>query len=28
VRTLSVPNWDSSTDGVTLQWNDFDKLTF
>jgi pimeloyl-ACP methyl ester carboxylesterase len=28
VRTLDVPNWDSSTDGVTLQWNDFDKLTF
>jgi pimeloyl-ACP methyl ester carboxylesterase len=28
VRTLNVPNWDSPTDGVTLQWNDFDKLTF
>ena len=28
VRTLNVPNWDSTTDGVTLQWNDFDKLTF
>src|SRR5438309_3372161 len=28
VRTLNVPNWDSSTDGVTVQWNDFDKLTF
>src|SRR5438552_14916605 len=28
VRTLNVPNWDSSTDGVTIQWNDFDKLTF
>jgi pimeloyl-ACP methyl ester carboxylesterase len=28
VRTLNVPDWDSSTDGVTLQWNDFDKLTF
>src|SRR2546425_775303 len=27
-RTLNVPNWDSSTDGVTIQWNDFDKLTF
>jgi pimeloyl-ACP methyl ester carboxylesterase len=27
-RTLNVPNWDSLTDGVTLQWNDFDKLTF
>jgi uncharacterized protein/lipase/lipase (class 2) len=28
VRTLKVPNWDSSTDGVTLQWNDFEKLAF
>jgi hypothetical protein len=28
VRTLKIPNWDSSTDGFTLQWNDFDKLTF
>jgi hypothetical protein len=28
VRTLSVPNWDSTTDGVTLQWNDFDRLSF
>ena len=28
VRTLNVPNWDSTTDGVTLYWNDFDKLTF
>jgi pimeloyl-ACP methyl ester carboxylesterase len=28
VRTLNVPNWDSTTDGVTLQWNDFDRLTF
>jgi pimeloyl-ACP methyl ester carboxylesterase len=25
VRTLNVPNWDSTTDGVTLQWNDFEK---
>ena len=24
VRTLNVPNWDSSTDGVTIQWNDFE----
>jgi hypothetical protein len=23
-RTLDVPNWDSSTDGVTIQWNDFE----
>lgn len=28
VRTLKVPNWDSTTDGVTLQWNDFERLTF
>ena len=28
VRTLNVPNWDSTTDGVTLQWKDFEKLTF
>jgi pimeloyl-ACP methyl ester carboxylesterase len=24
VRTLNVPNWDSPTDGVTIQWNDFE----
>jgi hypothetical protein len=24
VRTLNVPNWDSTTDGVTIQWNDFE----
>jgi pimeloyl-ACP methyl ester carboxylesterase len=23
-RTLNVPNWDSSADGVTIQWNDFE----
>jgi pimeloyl-ACP methyl ester carboxylesterase len=23
-RTLNVPNWDSLTDGVTIQWNDFE----
>jgi pimeloyl-ACP methyl ester carboxylesterase len=23
-RTLNVPNWDSATDGVTIQWNDFE----
>jgi hypothetical protein len=28
VRTLNVPSWDSTTDGVTVQWSDFDKLTF
>jgi pimeloyl-ACP methyl ester carboxylesterase len=24
VRTLNVPNWDAATDGVTIQWNDFE----
>jgi hypothetical protein len=24
VRTLNVPIWDSTTDGVTIQWNDFE----
>ncbi len=24
LRTLGIPNWDSSTDGVTIQWNDFE----
>ncbi len=28
VRTLNVPNWDATADGVTIQWNDFDGLTF
>jgi pimeloyl-ACP methyl ester carboxylesterase len=28
VRTLKIPNWDSPTDGVILQWRDFDRLTF
>jgi pimeloyl-ACP methyl ester carboxylesterase len=23
-RTLNVPNWDSLTDGVSIQWNDFE----
>jgi hypothetical protein len=23
-RTLNVPNWDALTDGVTIQWNDFE----
>ncbi len=27
-RTLNVPNWEAVADGVTLQWQDFDKLTF
>jgi pimeloyl-ACP methyl ester carboxylesterase len=28
IRTLKVPNWDSMTDGVTLQWNDFERLGY
>jgi len=28
LRTLNIPNWDSIGDGVTIQWNDFEKLTF
>ncbi len=28
VRSLNVPNWDATADGVTIQWNDFDRLTF
>jgi hypothetical protein len=24
-RTLNVPNWDSTTDGVVIQWNDFEE---
>jgi pimeloyl-ACP methyl ester carboxylesterase len=24
VRTLNVPNWNAATDGVTIQWNDFE----
>src|SRR5436309_2725204 len=27
VRTLDVPNWDSTTDGAILQWRDFESLT-
>ena len=25
LRTLDVPNWDSTSDGVTVQWNDFEQ---
>ena len=25
VRTLNTPNWDSMTDGIVIQWNDFDQ---
>ena len=28
LRTLNVPNWESTTDGVSIQWRDFEKLTF
>ena len=30
VRTVKVPNWNATAtgDGVTIQWNDFEKLTF
>jgi hypothetical protein len=28
VRTLDAPNWDSTADGVIIQWNDFERLTF
>jgi hypothetical protein len=30
VRTLKIPNWEAKPngDGVSLQWNDFEKLTF
>jgi hypothetical protein len=28
VRNLDVPNWDAVGDGVIIQWNDFDRLTF
>ncbi|HYC00574.1 MAG TPA: hypothetical protein VEC57_15680 [Candidatus Limnocylindrales bacterium] len=27
-RTLNVPNWEAMGDGITVQWNDFDRLTF
>jgi pimeloyl-ACP methyl ester carboxylesterase len=25
LRTLSTPNWDSTSDGVVIQWNDFER---
>jgi len=28
VRTLNVPNWEAVNEGITLLWNDFDRLTF
>jgi hypothetical protein len=27
-RALNTPNWDSTEGGITIQWNDFEKLTF
>ena len=27
-RSLKIPNWDSATDGVILEWNDFESLSF
>ncbi|HYC57247.1 MAG TPA: hypothetical protein VEL28_20115 [Candidatus Binatia bacterium] len=28
VRTMKVPNWEALGDGITLTWNDFDRLRF
>jgi hypothetical protein len=28
VRTLNIPNWDSTTDQVEIFWNDFESLNF
>jgi hypothetical protein len=28
VRTLNIPNWESTTDQVTIYWNDFESLNF
>jgi hypothetical protein len=28
VRTLNVPNWDSTTDQVEIFWNDFETVNF
>ena len=28
VRTLNIPNWESTTDQVTIFWNDFESLNF
>ncbi len=28
VRSLNTPNWEDVGNGITLQWNDFEKLTF
>jgi pimeloyl-ACP methyl ester carboxylesterase len=28
LRTLNIPNWEGTTDQVTIYWNDFESLTF
>jgi hypothetical protein len=28
VRTLSIPNWEGTTDQVQIFWNDFESLSF
>jgi hypothetical protein len=28
VRTLNIPNWEATTDEVTIYWNDFESLNF
>jgi lipase/uncharacterized protein/lipase (class 2) len=28
LRTLNIPNWESTTDQVTIYWNDFESLNF
>jgi pimeloyl-ACP methyl ester carboxylesterase len=28
VRTLNIPNWEGTTDQVTIYWNDFESLNF
>jgi triacylglycerol esterase/lipase EstA (alpha/beta hydrolase family) len=28
VRTLNIPNWEATTDQVTIYWNDFESLNF
>ena len=28
LRTLNIPNWEGTTDQVTIYWNDFESLNF
>jgi hypothetical protein len=28
LRTLNIPNWEGTTDQVTIYWNDFESLSF